>query len=182
MVAASSVMVAAAPVMSAAVMVASAASMVVAASSVMAATSVVMAAASVVVAAAVIVGPAVVVRAAAVAGVAPAIPAVASAPTIACAISISAPVPTGALPAVVVPAVIAAVEDELSLLERQQLVGRRHDECAVQYRRRGGACERRRGAESQRQAKSDFSRHGPDSLLLPHVGRRLAHSEASEAV
>ena len=67
--------------------------------------------------------------------VAPAIPPVASAPAIAGAIGISAPIPAGALPAVVVPAIVAAVEDELSPFERQQLLRHRDAESALRYPR-----------------------------------------------
>jgi hypothetical protein len=175
--AAPSVMVAAA----ASVMVAAASSvmMAAAASMMMAAASVIVGAASVIVGAAMIVSAAVIV-AAVVAGVSPAVPPVASAPAQARAIGIPAPIPAGALPAVVVPAVVAAVEDELSLLERQELTGQGQDECAVRQPRLGRANERRCGAQRQRQTKSKFSRHGRDSLSLPNAGRRLGYWDAGE--
>ena len=90
---------------------------------------------AVVVTAAVVVSAPMIVSASVVAAVAPAVPSVASAPAQAGAIGVSAPIPAGALPAVVVPAVVAAVEDELSLFERQQLIRRRRDECAPRYPR-----------------------------------------------
>jgi hypothetical protein len=164
------VMVAAAPVVASSTVVMTAAAVVVtssAASVMVAASSMMMAAPSVVVAAPVIVSAAVVPC------VAPAIPAVTAAPAIAGAIGISAPIPAGALPAGVVPAIIAAVEDELSFLDRQQLIARGRGECAVRYRRLSRAGERRCGAQRQRQAKSKFSRHGPDPSLLPDAGKRL---------
>src|SRR5580704_13193612 len=99
-------------------------SVMVAVASVMVASSAVMMAAPVVVSTAMIVT-------AVVARMAPTIPPVASAPAQAGAIGIPAPIPAGALPTGVIPTVIAAVEDELSLLERQNLIWRRDDESAV---------------------------------------------------
>jgi hypothetical protein len=126
------VMVAAASVTMAApsVMVAVASVMVASSAVMMPPASMMMAAAAVMVAAAVIVGAAMIVSAV-VARMAPTIPPVASAPAQAGAIGIPAPIPAGALPTGVIPTVIAAVEDELSLLERQNLIWRRDDESAV---------------------------------------------------
>jgi hypothetical protein len=92
--------------------------------------SMMMAAAAVMVAAPVVVSTAMIVTAV-VARMAPTIPPVASAPAQAGAIGIPAPIPAGALPTGVIPTVIAAVEDELSLLERQNLIWHRDDESAV---------------------------------------------------
>jgi hypothetical protein len=168
MMATASVVVAAPSVMAAAAVMVATAPVMMGAAAVIVATAVVMAAA-VVVSAPMIVSASVV----AVAGVAPPIPSVASAPAEAGAIGIPAPIPARALPAVVVPTIVAAVEDELSLFERQELIGQGQDECAVRYRRLSRASERRCGAYRQRQAKSKSSRHGSDSSLLPNAGRRL---------
>jgi hypothetical protein len=107
-----------------------AASVMVASSAVMMPPASMMMAAAVMVAAPVVVSTAMIVTAV-VARMAPTIPPVASAPAQAGAIGIPAPIPAGALPTGVIPTVIAAVEDELSLLERQNLIWRRNDESAV---------------------------------------------------
>jgi hypothetical protein len=103
--------------------------------------------------------------------VAPSVPPVGSAPAYAGLISVSAPIPAGAPPAVLVPAILPAVLDELSLLERQELTGQGH-KSAPRYPSLGRAGERQCGAQRNRKAKSKFSRHGPDSPLPPYGGRR----------
>jgi hypothetical protein len=54
---------------------------------------------------------------------APAIPAVAAAPTIATPEGVTAPIPAGTMPAVIVKAVISAAEEELRLFDRGSLNG-----------------------------------------------------------
>ncbi len=78
-------------------------------------------------------------------GAAPTVPAVSAAPAYAFIPSVPAPIPSRALPSVVIPAIILAIEDELRFLDNGTLDKRDADA----DRRFGGVCNRQGDARQE---------------------------------
>jgi hypothetical protein len=89
----------------------------------------------------------------------PTVPARAAAPTKAGAPGIAAPIKSWTPPAVVIPAVLSAAEEELRLLDRQQLRGDLRSGDAVADRGFSRAGERKSGRRSQGQTDNEFPKH-----------------------
>src|SRR5579872_3980390 len=88
----------------------------------------------------------------------PAVPAAHAAPTVAAAPGVAAPVPAGAMPAAVVPAIGATADDELRRLDQAEINSGSAKARSVHRRRLRRACHCRAGTERRRQnyRQSDF--------------------------